>query len=280
MWRASMKIRHLHILLKSSWEYPVDIKGSAAVAGYAYACWKAGMTARWCAWNRQGGTAGPAGRSGAHRKPADKCPSLNSRVTEWPASKFTRVCFPFSSPVLLLFFFKTPFKKVPAPARSSYRSRDGGREIDSAESVPGGAALKSCQGCRSRREGEGGGNKVNIGMGIRRQELILFHEKSTLSPLSLPPRISQPRVSPGFIFLFLPPRLRISAMGFFLSPVEGALSYVAEGNLNNSILLPLFEGVGRQFLKINHSLTGNCTTLLVFTQKKWKNTFMHANKPV
>ena len=24
-------------------EYPVGIKGSAAVAGYAYACWKAGM---------------------------------------------------------------------------------------------------------------------------------------------------------------------------------------------------------------------------------------------
>ena len=50
-------------------------------------------------------------------------------------------------------------------------------EKETAESVPGGAALKSCQGCRSRREGEGGGNKVNIGMGIRRQELILFHDK-------------------------------------------------------------------------------------------------------
>ena len=97
-------------------------------------------------------------------------------------------------------------------------------EKETAESVPGGAALKSCQGCRSQREGEGGGNKVNIGMGIRRQELILSHEKSTLSPLSLPPRIPQPRVSPGFIFLFLPPRLCISAMGFFLSTVEGALS--------------------------------------------------------
>ena len=73
-------------------------------------------------------------------------------------------------------------------------------EVDkeTAESVPGGAALKFCQGCRSQREGEGGGNKVNIGMGIRRQELILSHEKSTLSPLSLPPRIPQPRVSPGF----------------------------------------------------------------------------------
>ena len=98
--------------------------------------------------------------------------------------------------------------------------------------------------------------------------LILFHEKSTLSPLSLPPRIPQPGVSPGFILLFLPPRLGISAMGFFLSPVEGALSYVAEGNLNNSILFRFFEGVGRQFLKINHWLTGNSTTLLVFTQKK------------
>ena len=80
-------------------------------------------------------------------------------------------------------------------------------EKETAESVPGGAALKFCQGCRSQREGEGGGNKVNIGMGIRRQELILSHEKSTLSPLSLPPRIPQPRVSPGFILLFLPPRL-------------------------------------------------------------------------
>ena len=175
--------------------------------------------------------------------------SLRTNVRLWTAELSndqllnSLVCV---SPLAHLFYFllKSYFKKVPAPARSSYRSRDGGREIDSAESVPGGAALKSCQGCRSRREGEGGGNKVNTGMGIRRQELILFHEKSTLSPLSVPPRIPQPRVSPGYFFLFLPPRLRISAMGFFLSPVEGALSYVAEGNLNNSILLPLFEGVG------------------------------------
>ena len=98
-----------------------------------------------------------------------------------------------------LFYFvsKRHLKKVPAPARSSYRSRDGSRERGSAESVPGWAVLKFWQGCRSQREEEGGGNKVNIGMDIRRQELILFHEKSTLSPLSLPPRIPQPGVSPA-----------------------------------------------------------------------------------
>ena len=91
-------------------------------------------------------------------------------------------------------------------------------------------------------------------MDIRRQELILFHEKSTLSPLSLPPRIPQPGVSPGFILLFLPPRLGISAMGFFLSPVEGALSYVAEGNLNNSICFVFLRGWVGSFLRLTIDL--------------------------
>ena len=198
MWRASMKIRHLHILLKSSWEYPVGIKGSAAVAGYAYACWKAGMISQWCAWNRQGGAAGPAR---TQRGSPEDCGGMS--VSEQLSYRMTS--FQIHSSVFLahLFYFvsKRHLKKVPAPARSSYRSRDGSRERGSAESVPGWAALKFWQGCRSQREEEGGGNKVNIGMDIRCQELILFHEKSSLSPLSLPPRMPQPRVSPGFIFL-------------------------------------------------------------------------------
>ena len=37
-------------------------------------------------------------------------------------------------------------------------------------------------------------------------------------------------------------------MGFFLSPVEGAISHVAEGNLNSRVLFPCFDGLGRQFL--------------------------------
>ena len=132
--------------------------------------------------------------------------SLRRNVRLWTAQLLNSlVCV---SPLAHLFYFvsKCHLEKVPAPARSSYRSRDGGRERDSAESVPGWAVLKFWQGCQSQREGEGGGKKVNVGMDIRRQELILFHEKSTLSPLSLPPRMPQPRVSllGSFSFFCLP----------------------------------------------------------------------------
>lgn len=136
----------LHILLKSSWEYPVGIKGSAVVAGYAYACWKAGMISQWCAWNRQGGAAGPAR---TQRGSPEDCGGMS--VSEQPSYRMTS--FQIHSCVFLahLFYFvsKRHLKKVPAPARSSYRSRDGSRERGSAESVPGWAALKFWQGCRS-----------------------------------------------------------------------------------------------------------------------------------
>ena len=113
-------------------------------------------------------------------------------------------------------------------------------------------------------------------MDIRRQELVLFHEKSTLSPLFLPPRIPQPPVSPGFIFLFLPPRLRISAMGFFLSPIESALSCVAEGNLHKSILFPFLRGWVGSFLRLTIHLPCNSTTLLVNVYPKEIKIYVHA----